>query len=260
MTVFVIETESKTAVDTIYRYEHLNHEHYVPFLDAVIKERRTHTYEGDDKNQTYIPFWGPLILTFMSSFTLLSVIILLCVLRFPHGILSKAIASRYYKARNYLSDMNIRGGVFDRDRSRSNKSAFDNDIFISYSRRDASDFVDELTDQLKLTELRIWRDELKIRTGLSLTDTINLGLITSRYAIVVFSSKYFESDWTKRELDILAKIQKKAGKLIIPIYYNVTPLKVDEVWPDLTDLVGLEFKNFEDTEALSQKIVELVNR
>ncbi|MFM5040027.1 toll/interleukin-1 receptor domain-containing protein [Aeromonas caviae] len=61
-------------------------------------------------------------------------------------------------------------------------------------------FAPSLAGILKEYGFRIWYDEFELEIGDSLRESIDKGLVTSRYGIVVLSPKFLDKNWTKYEL------------------------------------------------------------
>ena len=96
------------------------------------------------------------------------------------------------------------------------------DAFISHASEDKDDFVRPLAGILKEYGFRIWYDEFELEIGDSLRESIDKGLVTSRYGIVVLSPKFLDKNWTKYELNSLVAREIEGKKVILPIWHNVT--------------------------------------
>lgn len=67
----------------------------------------------------------------------------------------------------------------------------------------------------------VWYDDYKIVPGQSLRGSIDRGLSSCDFGIVVLSPKFFEKNWTETELDALFALESKNRKVIIPIWLDV---------------------------------------
>ena len=65
------------------------------------------------------------------------------------------------------------------------------DAFISHASEDKAGFVRPLAKALGKMGFRVWYDEFELRVGDSLRQSIDKGLINSRFGIVVLSSAFF---------------------------------------------------------------------
>ena len=107
------------------------------------------------------------------------------------------------------------------------------DVFVSHAWEDKEDFVDELKKQ----GLKVWYDTNKLKWGDSMRDKIDKGLAKSRYGVVVLSPNYIAEHkyWTKAELNGLFQFESINGKVILPIWHNLTKKQVVEYSPIIAD-------------------------
>lgn len=98
------------------------------------------------------------------------------------------------------------------------------DVFISHAWEDKKDFVDELADELRKAGFKVWYDTDKIKWGDSMRQKIDEGLSHSKFGIVVLSPSYIAPGkyWTKAELDALFSLESVNGKMLLPIWHNLT--------------------------------------
>ncbi len=113
------------------------------------------------------------------------------------------------------------------------------DAFISHASEDKVKVVKPLANALKKRGYRIWYDEFELRVGDSLRHSIDKGLISSRYGIVVLSPSFFDKDWPQYELDGLAAREIGGRKVILPIWHGVSREDVLAYSPPLADKVAL---------------------
>lgn len=132
------------------------------------------------------------------------------------------------------------------------------DCFISHASEDKDDFVRPLVNALQNVGLNVWYDELSIKAGNSIRESIEKGLLTSEAAIVVLSPNFFIKPWTKNELSALTNIKNARGKdCIIPIWYNVSKEDVLKNVPLLADICAIN--NTKDFSEISKNILDIVN-
>ena len=119
------------------------------------------------------------------------------------------------------------------------QSAVKYDAFISHASED-KDFVRPLADALVSRNRRVWYDEFILKIGDSLRRSIDKGLRESRFGIVVLSNAFFQKQWPQYELDGLVARQMSSGKIILPIWHNVSHADVLDYSPTLADKLALD--------------------
>lgn len=108
------------------------------------------------------------------------------------------------------------------------------DVFISHASEDKESFVRELADILvKDYDIKVWYDELSIKWGDSLRKSIDKGLKSSKFGIVVISKSFIKKGWTNYELDGLFQKEMTYGKTILPIWHDITKDEVQDFSPSL---------------------------
>ena len=75
--------------------------------------------------------------------------------------------------------------------------------------------------------------------GDSLRQSIDKGLINSRFGIVVLSPAFFEKNWPQYELNGLTAREIDGHKVILPIWHSVSREGVLGYSPPLADKVAL---------------------
>jgi hypothetical protein len=97
------------------------------------------------------------------------------------------------------------------------------DAFISYASDDRDAIARPLAGHLTALGYRIWFDEFTLTIGDSLRRSIDCGLASSRFGIVILSPHFFAKNWTSYELDGLTTRENAAGtKVILPIWHHVS--------------------------------------
>lgn len=114
------------------------------------------------------------------------------------------------------------------------------DAFISHASEDKDAFVKPLASALRKRGFKIWYDEFELRVGDSLRESIDRGLASSRYGIVVLSPAFFAKKWPKYELNGLTAREMDGRKLVLPIWHKVSRKDVLKFSPPLADKVALE--------------------
>ena len=94
------------------------------------------------------------------------------------------------------------------------------DVFISYANKDKEYLVRPFVHGLVARQLRVWFDELTLRPGDRLRESIDEGLRESRYGIIMLSRAYLKKNWTRYELDGLIHRFVSRRATLLPICTN----------------------------------------
>ena len=117
------------------------------------------------------------------------------------------------------------------------------DAFISHASEDKDDLVRPLARLLKEYGFRVWYDEFELEIGDSLRESIDKGLVNSRYGIVILSPRFLDKNWTKYELNSLVAKEVNGSKVILPVWHNVTKEAIIKYSPMLADKLALTTEN-----------------
>jgi TIR domain len=123
------------------------------------------------------------------------------------------------------------------------------DFFISHASEDKDDFARALADSLRRQNYRVWYDEFSLKIGDSLRASIDEGLRSSAFGIVLLSPAFFSKKWTQRELGAL--VSSDAG--ILPVWHNVTAADVAGFSPILADLFAVS--SAEGVERVTERLI-----
>lgn len=115
----------------------------------------------------------------------------------------------------------------------------DYDVFISHASEDKESFTDELCKELTDAGVKVWYDAISITWGDSLRSKIDSGLKKSKYGLVIISKDYIKKGWTQYELDGLFQMEMAGGKIILPIWHNITRKEVETFSPTLAGRLAL---------------------
>ena len=118
------------------------------------------------------------------------------------------------------------------------------DAFISHATEDKEDLVRPLADILRSMGHAIWYDEFQLKVGDSLRRSIDTGLASSRFGIVVLSPSFFAKQWPQYELDGLVAKEIAGGKVILPLWHKVSKNEVLGYSPTLADKVALNTASY----------------
>jgi hypothetical protein len=113
------------------------------------------------------------------------------------------------------------------------------DAFISHATEDKESLVKPLAKHLSRMGYRVWYDECELTVGDSLRRSIDRGLATSRYGVVVLSPAFFAKNWPQYELNGLTAREIDGQKVVLPIWHGVSKSDVTQYSPSLADKVAL---------------------
>jgi hypothetical protein len=134
------------------------------------------------------------------------------------------------------------------------------DAFISHASEDKDDLVRPLANALDHMGFKIWYDEFELKVGDSLRQSIDKGLVNSRFGIVVLSRAFFAKNWPQYELNGLTAREIEGRKVILPIWHNIDKQVVLTYSPTLADKVALNTKQLSIQEVavgLAEVLAEL---
>lgn len=138
-------------------------------------------------------------------------------------------------------------------------SATKHAVFICHASEDKEALVRPLAECLRRDGVRVWYDEFSLEWGDSLRRTIDHGLATSRFGIVVLSKAFFSKQWPQYELDGLANREIDTGQtVILPIWHEIDKADVASHSPTLAGRVALQ--SDAGVEALAHRVHERLNR
>lgn len=130
------------------------------------------------------------------------------------------------------------------------------DAFISHASEDKDTVVRDLAAELTRGGAKIWFDEWTLEIGDSLRRTIDRGLRNSRYGVVVLSPNFFAKEWPQAELDALFARETLGGKVILPVWHNLSKADVVRFAPLLGERMAA--RTSEGIVAVASKILACV--
>ena len=114
------------------------------------------------------------------------------------------------------------------------------DVFVSHATEDKSSFCDEFVQVLKdKYELNVWYDSVSLQWGDSIRTEIDKGLKKSKFGVVILSRSYIKKYWTNYELEGLFQRESNGGKLILPIWHDITKKEVQDFSPSLAGKMAM---------------------
>ena len=115
------------------------------------------------------------------------------------------------------------------------------DVFVSHAWEDKEDFVEDFVQALKDRKIKVWYDKTKIKWGDSMRARIDDGLRKSKFGVAILSPNYIAEGkyWTKAELDGLFQMESVNGKMLLPIWHNLTKKQVMDYSPILASKLAM---------------------
>jgi hypothetical protein len=114
------------------------------------------------------------------------------------------------------------------------------DLFISHASEDKKDFVEPLASALSAFGVNVWYDKYTLKPGMSLSRSIDHGLAKSDYGLVVLSSAFIAKRWPEYELRGLTALELAGGKVILPIWHNISRDELLQFSPPLADKLAIQ--------------------
>jgi TIR domain/Domain of unknown function (DUF1883) len=115
------------------------------------------------------------------------------------------------------------------------------DVFISHATEDKDAIVRPLAHALQACDLAVWYDEFELRIGSSLRRSIDSGLASSRFGVVVLSDAFFKKGWANYELDglVTREMASEGRQIVLPLWHQVSKDEVLAYSPSLADKLAL---------------------
>lgn len=131
-------------------------------------------------------------------------------------------------------------------------------VFISHASEDKEELVRPLAKLLIEAGFEVWYDEFQLKVGDSLRRSIDRGLASSKFGIVVLSPAFFSKNWPQYELDGLVARELQGTKVILPLWHKVSQDEVISYSPSLADKLALNTSMY-TLEELVAKLAEVLS-
>lgn len=98
------------------------------------------------------------------------------------------------------------------------------DVFISHASEDKEEIAEPLATMLENEGLKVWYDRFTLKLGDSIKESIEEGLMKSRFGVVILSPSFLKLKryWPTNELTALIAREVDDEKVILPIWHDVT--------------------------------------
>lgn len=135
------------------------------------------------------------------------------------------------------------------------------DVFVSHAWEDKESFADEFVQELRKLNLRVWYDTSQIKWGDSMRAKIDDGLKKAQFGVVILSPDYIKEGkyWTKTELDGLFQLESINGKMLLPVWHNLTKKEVMAYSPIIAGRLAMNTASMTPTEIAEEfaKLLEV---
>jgi hypothetical protein len=122
-------------------------------------------------------------------------------------------------------------GIIVHDGMRYPISAGRYDFFISHASVDKEHVARPLAEKLVARDFRVWLDDDRLTAGDDLSESIDFGIQSSLFGVVVLRDGFFDRRWTTREFDTLVSNKKR----IFLLLHGVDPEDLEQMRPGLSD-------------------------
>jgi hypothetical protein len=123
------------------------------------------------------------------------------------------------------------------------KSRYAYDVFIPHASEDKVDVVRPLVTELSNLGVTSWYDENVLTLGDSIRKTIDHGLLQCRFGVVIVSPFFVSKRWPEYEFNGLIAREMETGKVILPVWHNITKNVLLQNYPNLADRYALSTAN-----------------
>ncbi|HDJ6114827.1 TPA: toll/interleukin-1 receptor domain-containing protein, partial [Staphylococcus aureus] len=138
------------------------------------------------------------------------------------------------------------------------KEIIEYDVFLSHSSLDKEDYVSKISEKLIEKGLKVFEDVKVFEIGKSQTETMNMGILNSRFVVVFLSPNFIESGWSRYEfLSFLNREINEEHVIILPIWHKVSVEDVRAYNPYLVDKYALNTSDF-SIEEIVEKIYQVI--
>ena len=128
---------------------------------------------------------------------------------------------------------------------------------MSHATEDKDSFCDEFVNILKNEHhLNVWYDSLNLKWCDNIRTEIDKGLIKSNFGVVILSKSYIKKYWTNYELEGLFQRETNIGKLILPIWHDITKQEIQNFSPSLAGKMSMNTAIMTPSE-IAEKLNEL---
>ena len=132
------------------------------------------------------------------------------------------------------------------------------DVFISHASEDKEAVARPLAIALEGMGMTVWLDDHELTLGDSLRQSIDRGLSSSQFGVVVLSQSFFAKEWPNKELDGLAAREDGQQKVILPVWHEITREEICRYSPLLADRLAVSTGG--GIKVVAQRIAQAISR
>lgn len=114
------------------------------------------------------------------------------------------------------------------------------DVFISHASEDKDSIARPLASNLRQLGLSVWYDEFTLKIGDSLSASIDRGLRSSRFGVVVLSTAFVSKPWPEYEYRSLIALESGETNRILPVRHNISREDLLKFSPHLVDKLAID--------------------
>ena len=133
--------------------------------------------------------------------------------------------------------------------------------FISHDSKDKDLIARPIAESLSQRLCTVWYDEFSLKIGDSLRESIEEGIKKAKKCVLILTPNFLNNPgWGKKEFNsIFTREMIFEQKIILPIWYNVSPKDVYNYSPSLADTFALNWpENENNKNNLYKKEIEIV--
>ena len=83
--------------------------------------------------------------------------------------------------------------------------------------------------------MKIWYDDFSLKLGDSLRESIEKGISSSRFGIVILSHAFIQKEWPQKELSALHARDSRKNNIILPVWLDLNQGEIAAHFPLLAD-------------------------
>lgn len=131
-------------------------------------------------------------------------------------------------------------------------------IFISHASEDKRAIAKPLALALSEKGYDVWYDEFSLTIGDNLRKSIDLGLSSSDFGVIILSEEFFNKEWPQIELEGLVSKEIDFGKTILPVWHNIDKQTITKYSPSLSNKLAANTKDGIDQ--IVNQITKAINK
>jgi hypothetical protein len=128
------------------------------------------------------------------------------------------------------------------------------DFFISHASEDKPLIAAPLAHYLTSASFNTWYDEFNLNVGDHLTDTINRGLESSAFGVVVLSPLFLSKNWPQYELETFLRLETEQRSRVLPVWHQIGATDLQHRFPQLADRKAADTKR--GLQAVAEELVK----